>query len=183
MLSEPSILLLDLASIVDATVVTPPYAETRALAASVLLERNHGQRHPDPFALHHDDHPRPGEIHRCPVDQRARDTYDEHIQLTEEAAEAVAFLVARRVLDRIVYGRLKTRTGADYRLGVPDRDMRDGYERLEVSGIGTGTEKATKRLQEKLEQLGKYPHEPSGYAIVTNFRDDPIEILIGRYPS
>jgi hypothetical protein len=55
------------------------------------------------------------------------------------------------------------------------------YERLEVSGIGGGTERAVSRLREKLTRLAEYPEEPPGFAIVTNFRDDPVEILVGRH--
>ena len=174
-------MVLDLAAIGDATDLVAPYAETRAIAATVLLERNHGPRPHDPVDLHHLDRRHAAELHRCEVDARARDTYDEPIQVIEEAAEAVAFLVARRVLDRIAYARLKTRTGADYCLRVPTGRDGDRYERLEVSGIGAGTEHAGHRLREKLDRLAKYTDEPPGYAIVTNFRDDPIEVLVGRY--
>ena len=179
--SAPSILLLDLTSIVDACDVTPPYAETRAIAASVLLERNHGPRAADPVDLHHDDRTRRAELRRCPVDARDHDTYDEPIQVTEEAAEAVAFLVARHVLGRVVYRRLRTRTGADYALRRPDDPDRDGFERLEISGIGAGAESTAHRLRDKITQLARFPDEPPGYAIVANFRDDPIEVMIARY--
>lgn len=174
-------IILDLGAIDDATELEHPYAEVRAIAATVLLQRNHGPRESDPAELHHEDRRRNAVLIRRAVTARADLTYDEPIQVTEEAAEAVAFLVARRVLDRIAYGRCRTRTGADYRLrrpGAPDGDV---YERLEVSGIGGGSERAVSRLREKLTRMAEYPEEPAGFAIVTNFRDDPVEILVGSH--
>jgi len=106
---------------------------------------------------------------------------DDATELESPYAEAVAFLVARRVLNRIAYARCRTRTGADYRLRRPGAADSDSYERLEVSGIGGGTEPAFSRLREKLTRLAEYAEEPPGFAIVTNFRDDPVEILVGRY--
>ena len=164
----------------DTTELETGYAELRAVAATVLLERIHGIRVQDPFALAHDE-PRTGHLLRRAVTGRAALTYDEPIQATEEAAEAVAFLVARRVLDRVAYGRCRTRTGADYRLHRPGDLDTDDYERLEVSGISGKTEQPTARLREKLERMAEYPDEPPGFAIVTCFRGDPVEILIGRY--
>ena len=182
MSSEPA-LIVDLASIEESVRLAAPYAATRAIAASVLLERNHGAREQDRLDLEHGAQRRGGELRRRAVTDVDRLTYDDPNQTTEEAAEAVAFLVARHVLDRVVYGRLKIRTGADYRLRPPGVDVGDEYERLEVSGIGTGSEPTSQRLREKLEQLAAYPEEPSGFAIVTNFRVHPIEILIGRLAS
>ena len=50
-----------------------------------------------------------------------------------------------------------------------------------MSGISGKTEQPAARLRDKLERMGEYPHEPPGFAIVTCFRDDPVQILIGRY--
>lgn len=174
-------IVLDLGAIHDATELEPPYAEVRAIAATVLLERNHGPRESYPAELHHEERRRSAQLVRRAVTSRADRTYDEPIQATEEAAEAVAFLVARRVLNRIAYARCRTRTGADYRLRHPGAADSDSYERLEVSGIGGGTERTLNRLREKLTRMAEYPEEPPGFAIVTNFRDEPVEILVGRH--
>lgn len=160
--NEDMAIVLDLGAIDDATELEPPYAEVRAIAATVLLERNHGPRESDPTALHHEDHCRSAQLIRRAVTPRADLTYDEPIQATEEAAEAVAFLVARRVLNRIAYARCRTRTGADYRLRRPGAADSDSYERLEVSGIGGGTERAASRLREKLTRLAEYPRGTAG---------------------
>lgn len=173
-------LVLDLGAMGDTTDLEDGYADLRAVAATVVLKGIHGHRPEDPFELEHDE-PRVGHLVRRNVSERADLTYDEPIQATEEAAEAVAFLVARRVLDRVAYGRCRTRTGADYRLRRPGDADTDTYERLEVSGISGKTEQPAARLRDKLERMGEYPHEPPGFAIVTCFRDDPVQILIGRY--
>lgn len=172
---------LDLRTVADATELEPPYAQTRAIAASVLLERRHGARPRDAASLRDDEGVRPAEIVRCTINDRSRATYDEPLQCTEEAAEAIAFTVARQVLQRVVYGRMKTRTGADYRLRPPGAPETDVYERLEVSGIGDGTDTCEDRLHDKLRRFARYPDEPAGFAIITDFGENPVEIRIGRY--
>ena len=47
------------------------------------------------------------------------------------------------------------------------------------SGIGDGKETTGHRLRSKQRQLARYPDEPVGHAIVTNFGTAPVEIRVG----
>ena len=57
----------------------------------------------------------------------------------------------------------------------------DSYERLECSAIGDGREEASARLHSKLGQLARYPEHYPGWAVVTSFRVEPIEIRFGSW--
>jgi hypothetical protein len=131
--------------------------------------------------IHEGDSRHAAEIERVPVDARARDTYADPEEAAEEGAEGIAMLLARRVLNRIVFRRLPKATGADYLMREPQSHDVDGYERLECSGIGFGQESATARLRSKLEQLARYPAQPPGRAVVTHFRMAPVEIRVGSF--
>jgi hypothetical protein len=63
-------LVLDLGDMADTTELEAGYAEIRAVAATVLLDRIHGSRAQDPFALVHDE-PRSGQLIRRVVTDRA----------------------------------------------------------------------------------------------------------------
>jgi hypothetical protein len=156
--------------------------ETLALAASVILGHVHGVKERDAAGIHEGDSRREAEIHRVPVDDRARAAYGDLQEATEEGAEAVALMVTRRVLNRIVVQRLPKGTGADYLMRVPEAALDDSYERLECSGIAEGQDSATSRLRSKLDQLARFPSQPPGRAVVTNFRMKPVEIRLGSLP-
>ena len=158
-----------------------PVSEALALAASVVLDRHHGQGDRDFATVHDGDSERAAEIQRMPVDDRARDSYADLQEATEEGAEGIAIITARRVLDRIVFRRLPKGTGADYLMRDPRAQDGDTYERLECSGIADGQESATARLRSKLEQLARFPSQPSGRAVVTHFRMKPVEIRVGSF--
>lgn len=74
-------------------------------------------------------------------------------------------------------------TGADYLLHPVDAPDGDRYERLECSGLGEGDERADTRLREKVRQLARFPDGPPGWAAVTDFRDLPIALHLGRWEA
>jgi hypothetical protein len=160
-----------------------PVSEALALAASVVLERLHGPRDGDDAVVHGDDIRRAAEIRRVPVDERAHATYADPQEATEEGAEGIAIVMARHVLERIVFRRLPKGTGADYLMRDPRSQDGDAYERLECSGIADGQETAASRLRGKLDQLARFPTHPRGRAVVTHFRMQPVEIRFGSFPG
>ncbi len=178
--AEP--IVLDLRTLPEHCELLRSVAEALAAAATVVLERLQGPGERDLALVRNAEVQREGVVVRTAIDDAARATYDDPQEATEEGAEAVAILVAKRLLDRVVYRRLPKETGADYMMRDPRFDGRDHVERLECSGIGDGRDATARRLEQKIEQLGRYPDEPPGQAIVTNFRTTPIEILVGGYP-
>jgi hypothetical protein len=181
MVEPPGPVSLDLAALPVEAELSRPVAEALALAASVVLDRLHGAREGDAAILHGHASPRTGELRRVPVDAAARATYADPQEATEEGGEGVAVVVARRVLDRIVFRRLPKGTGADYFMRDPEVVEGDTYERLECSGIEDGQETAAARLRSKLEQLARFPKEPPGWAVVTSFRMEPVEVRFGSW--
>ena len=180
--TAPLPLTLDLADLPDAVELSRPFSEALALAASVVLDRLYGQRERHPAEIHGDDTHWVAEIRRIPVDDRARATYADPQEATEEGAEGIALITARRALDRIVFRRLPKGTGADYLMRDPrSKDGDDAYERLECSGIADGQESATARLRSKIAQLARFPDHPAGRAVVTSFRVEPVEIRFGSF--
>ncbi len=177
-----SAIILDLRSLPEATALLRDVAVSLAAAASVVLERKHGPGADDAAAIVHGESTRSAMIVRLAIGDDARRTYDDPQEATEEGAEAVAILVARRVLDRVVFARLPKGTGADYKMRAAGLLVDDTYERLECSGIGDGTEATATRLREKVDQLARPANQPPGYAIVTNFVTTPVEIAIGSFP-
>lgn len=109
-------------------------------------------------------------------------SYADVQEATEEGAEALAIATAAVVLDRRVFRRLPKATGADYLMHPreTDSDASDHYERLECSGVGEGKERARARLEEKLRQLRRYPEQPPGWAVVTDFRPETLVILAAK---
>lgn len=172
-------IILDLTAISGESELVAPVAHALSLAASVTLERlqEAGERYAADIHIAED--VRRAEIRRMPIAQPARDTYGDPQEATEEGAEGVGVLFARRVLNQIVFARLPKRTGADYRMRAPDSIGGDNYERLECSGIGDGQETGPSRLRDKIEQLRRFPGPP-GHAVVTHFRMRPVEIHHGR---
>jgi hypothetical protein len=184
---DPSRLVLDLQRIASEVELSPVIANACALAASVVLDQLHDPRSEDPAFVSGEGRELEAVIRRVDVDDRARATCADPQESTEEGAEAVAFLTARRVLDRIVFKRLPKRTGADYLMRGPSGGTEGDEEfeslRLECSGIGEGREGAAERLRKKIQQLSRYPDELPGYAVVTDFKPEPVEILFERWPK
>ena len=174
--AEP--IVLDLRTLPEQCELLPSTCASMAAAASVTLERLHGGRDRDRCRVVERD----GSIVRVEVTKQTRDTYDDPEEATEEGADAIAILVARHVLDRIVFRRLPKKTGADYRMRRSSEPDQDNYERLECSGIGEGKDSAQARLKEKLAQLASYSAHRSGHAVVTRFGREPVEIVIGKHP-
>lgn len=150
-----------------------------ALAASVVLDRLHRERPDDPATVQHVRVQHHASIRRVAVEERDRAWKADHLKATEQGGEAMAVLTAYRLLDRVVVRRLQTDTGADYLVRMVGAVGDDSLERLECSGIGDGKETTAHRLSTKLAQLARYPDEPPGHAIVTNFGTAPVEIHIG----
>lgn len=176
-----ALIVLDLRRLPDETELCRPVSEAIALAASVVLDRLHGGRASYPAELQGQGEIVQAELRPLPVDDRARNSYADPQEATEEGGEGVAVLLSRRVLDRIVFRRLPKGTGADYLMRNPGSVGGDAYERLECSAIGEGQEATAARLREKLAQLARFPTHPSGWAVATRFRAEPVEIHFGRW--
>lgn len=172
---------LDLGSLPDQCELLADTCRSIAAAACVRLAQLRGERDADPVRVAGDGLDRTGTIARMPVDEKAHATYADPEEATEEGAEAIAILVARQLLDRIVFRRLPKRTGADYRMRAVQSTGGDDYERLECSGIGDGDESGPARLREKLTQLASHQAHRPGHAVVTRFGREPVEVHIGRH--
>jgi hypothetical protein len=172
---------LDLTALPDECELSRPVAEAIALAASVVLHRLRPPRQVDPARVVQANSDQPANVRRAGVDARAEATYADPQEATEEGAEALAILAARRVLGRIVFRRLPKATGADYLMRDPAANDGDAYERLECSGIAEGEETVATRMGKKLGQLGKYPAQPAGHAAVTDFRPEVVAIHVARW--
>jgi hypothetical protein len=175
---QSSALDLDLGTLPEIPGASPRVTADLALAASVVLDRLHGERQDDPATIQH------GRVHqasirRVAVEERDRAWKADHLKATEQGGEAMAVLTAYRLLNRVVVRRLQTHTGADYLVRPVGVVGDDSLERLECSGIGDGQESTAHRLSTKLAQLARYPDEAPGHAIVTNFGTAPVEIHIG----
>lgn len=173
--------VLDLPALPEMCELARPVAETLGLAASVVVHTLHGGEGPDPAAIEGEGRSLSGELRRGKVDDRAIATFSDFQEATEWGAAGVAILTARQVLERMVFRRLPKGTGADYLMRGLDVTTGDDYERLESSGIAEGQEATTSRLASKIDQLARFPAQPRGCAIVTNFRGNPIDIRFRRW--
>jgi hypothetical protein len=183
MLETPVEVTLDLTTLPDEVELSQAVSKALALAASVVLDRTHGSEKRIAANVLRGTVRLAAEIRPTMVDARARASYGDPQEATEEGAEGIGVSAALHVLDRIVFRRLPKGTGADYLMRDPSIGDGDGYERLECSGIADGEELATARLRTKLGQLARYPTQPPGHAVVTSFRATPVEIHIARHPQ
>lgn len=106
-----------------------------------------------------------------PPDERARRTWRNEIDATEDGAAGVALLLARRLLGYVTTSRSRHGTGFDYWLG-PDTDRNPIHDevRLEVSGIRQGSAgDVNRRVREKISQMNRGGTTAPGYAIVVEF--------------
>lgn len=179
----PRPLALDLADLPKHGELSRSILEALALAASVCLERCHGTRAQDPAEILGSGKNWKANIRRAPLDAQAHATYGDPQEATEHGAVGVAVLVVSRVLDKVVFRRLPKRTGADYLVRDARGPAGDDYERLECSGISSGDESTQTRLARKLGQLARFPEQPKGIAMVTNFRSNPVAVHFDRWPS
>ncbi len=179
--SGTSDLTLDLRSITSECEILPDLARSLASAAAVTLDSVHGPRDDDAAVLRDADLVSSARIVRVAVSQQSRDSYADPDEATEEGAEAIAYLVASRALDRVVFARLPKKTGADWKMRRRSEIRSDAYERLECSGIASPRESLATRLRDKLDRFKKFPG-PRGCAIVTDFSESPVRIAIGWQP-
>lgn len=106
------------------------------------------------------------------TDQMLR-TWNDETETTEQAAYAIAILLARLLLNLTVIERSRKGTGFDYWLGEevsPDSGIFQRKTRLEVSGIrhGAARDIAT-RLSTKLKQVRRVSEASPVYVIVVEF--------------
>lgn len=180
-MTEPDVIVLDTRTLPRQAKLDANTLGSLAMAAAVTLERVRGSADVDDATVLVGDVERAASIVRVPPTDDGRATYADTGEATEEAAEAIAILVARQVLDRVVVRRLQKHSGGDYAMRDAASPDLETFERLECSGIAEGKDKTATRLAQKLTQLADYPDEPPGYAIVTNFRTRPrVEIHVGR---
>ena len=175
------VLALDLRQLPSDSELSRPVAEALAIAASVVLDRVHGQQDGYPAEIHGDENMRAALLRCVPIGDAERATYGDSQEATEEGGEGVAIAVARRALGRIVFRRLPKGTGADYLMRDPASASDDSYERLECSAIADGQESPSARLGKKLDQLARFPAHPPGKAVVTSFRERPVEVRYGSW--
>lgn len=147
-----------------------------------MLEHNHGARSEDPFVLEDKGGVYAGTIRRSPIDDNARRFRRDLTKATESGAEAIGLLAVTHRLGRRVVNRLTTDTGADFLIEPIDPSSDLEFERVEFSGIGYGSESTSTRLNRKVEQMLRYPDEPPGYAVVTNFTTMPVEVAMRSTP-
>jgi hypothetical protein len=177
----PAPIVLSLPDLPSEVELSRSVAEALAIAASVVLDQHQGQGDLDAATVDDGEGLKAAQIRRVGVDDRARDTYADAQEATEEGAEAIALRVAKHTLGRVVFRRLPKGTGADYLMRDPCARSADAYERLECSGIAEGTESASARLRSKLAQLARFPDHPPGRAVVTHFRTKPVDIRVGSF--
>jgi len=175
--------VLDLTLLPACVSLSRPVVEAVALAASVCLQSKHKARKRYKAALHQGARQEAAEIVPTPVTPIDEETYNDVQEATEEGAEAIALSAAYVALDRVAFRRPPKGTGADYLLHPVDAPDGDRYERLECSGLGEGDERADTRLREKVRQLARFPDGPPGWAAVTDFRDLPIALHLGRWEA
>lgn len=175
-------ILLDLSRLPTETELTPVVAEYLAEAGSAVLHSQLPETNEVPARIEGEGRELAGRIRRRRVTDGVLASWGDPLEATEQGAAGVAALTARRVLGRIVFRRLPTGTGADYLMRPSDGAEGDDYERLECSGIAAGRQSALNRLEEKLRQLGRASDRRNGYAIVTDFGKNPVEIRYARWP-
>jgi hypothetical protein len=174
-------ILLKLATLSEVARLSRSRCETFAAAASVALERAHGVRDVDAATVLRDEAAREATIVRTGVDDIERATWADPNEATEDGAVGIAILVAREELGLVAFRRLVTGTGADYCVAAPTHGD-DEYERLECSGLAKGEEPAGARLRSKLKQMARGNDKRPGWAVVTDFKTEPVDIRMARWP-
>ncbi len=151
-----------------------------AAGASFILEHNHQAALQDPFVLDDGGDGSAGIIRRVAIDDNVRRFRRDLNKATEAGAEAIGLLTVMHVLGRRVVNRTPTETGADFLIEPIAPDSTVEFERVEFGGIGDSGESTLARVNRKVRQMLRYPDEPPGHAVVTNFTTMPIEVAMRR---
>ncbi|MBK9034013.1 MAG: hypothetical protein IPL61_22550 [Myxococcales bacterium] len=175
-------LVLDLRTLRDHPWVARRVMDGLTAAASVMLERRHGRRLEDPALVRRADERLDAMIVRTPIEPNEREWLADPKRTAEHGGEAVGIAAAHQVLGRVVVHRSTTDEGCDYWVRPVDAGDEVPPERLELSGIGDGSQSTAARTRVKLKQLEEHGGHERGFAIVTNFRKAPVEIFVEEYP-
>ena len=175
-------LVFDLRVLADLPNIGSVDGNYMAAGASFILEHNHSSATEDRFVLDDGADGNAGTIRRVAIDENVRRFRRDLTKATEAGAEAIGLLTVTHVLGRRVVNRMPTETGADFLLEPIAPGSTDALERVEFGGIGDGAESTTARLNRKLRQMRRYPDEPPGYAVVTNFTTMPVEVAMRTVP-
>jgi hypothetical protein len=142
------------------------YAE----ALSVCLQKHHTS--PLQYDLRDDEHSREAIVEwNAPADSLQR-AWGNEIDVVESAAYGLALAAMELTRGLVAIGRAETKSGADYYLGTPGEEMTDleSAKRLEVSGVGVGSETAIRsRLTKKLAQAARGTSDLPAIASVVGF--------------
>jgi hypothetical protein len=115
--------------------------------------------------------------------EQIKRTWNDDQDATEYGAYGIALLLADRFEGLTVVERAKKKTGFDYWLGPKSHDpaaLFQGTTRLEVSGIANGgAPKVHERVQEKKEQVARYPNPLPALVIVVEFGNPQSRIVRG----
>ena len=162
---------VDLGRLSEVVEMSRQVVEALALAASVVIDQVHGVSE---IELELENTSRRFLVRAVEVNERARETYSDPDEATEEAAEAMGIALAPRIFERVVFRRLPKGTGADYLMRAPGSTDEASFERLECSGMARGTAPATDRLNAKREQVTRGVSSFPGRVMVTDFRTRPL---------
>lgn len=160
--------------------VTEALCSGYAEAAAVVMD----QYHQSPLGLvitYNSEPPRSYVMHWRTPDARERGAWNNADDATRDAAYGVALAVSEVRLGLVAVARTPNRSGADYYVHDPttddnpltddELDLEDAW-RLEVSGMSRTADarEVTRRLNQKLDQLGRGESELRGIACVVAFR-------------
>ena len=173
--STPLLLLKQLSNGYPA--LTPAAGGRLAEAASVALERH---KHQNPvtlkargafvvqFALEY-----------FKINDQMRRTYGDPDENTEEGACGIALLLLINLTNHTVVRRSRKGTGVDYFLGDANDFLFQNTARLEVSGIGKGTEQEIKRrVREKKTQTEQSDALTiPAYVVIVEFSTPVAEVI------
>ena len=159
----------------------PNVLSSRCDAAAVNLQRAHGEAASEEAALIEEaPQQREGRLRWTPPGEQERADHANELKASEDGAEAVAIVTAFRAFGYRTVGRARHASGCDLLLRR-DGESADDVVRLEVSGI-VGHASATRRLDEKVNQLQNGNLKRPGVAMVVVFQGAPIRILMERVP-
>ena len=125
--------------------LTKAIADSYNEAARVCLDRHH--RPPTDFQVNKGNSSTAALVRWAITDERARRAWANEIDATESGAYACALAAVEMVDEFVAVHRAETKTGADYYVapkGTSPDDLEDCL-RLEVSGVGRGTDGAVRQ--------------------------------------
>lgn len=105
------------------------------------------------------------------VTQQLKNSRNDLNDAVEAGAYCIAMLVVERLTNLRVTKQSQKRTGFDYWLGEPNQEGLQGFARLEVSGILSGSKgQINQRLKEKMLQTKKSDNlRIPAYVVVVEF--------------